>query len=69
MFTSSIQRVLPLLAFVFACACAALPSQSYAAHSWGSYHWARTANPFTLKLVDNLTTSDWKSKLAQTSQD
>ena len=69
MFTSSIQRVLPLLAFVFACACAALPSQSYAAHSWGSYHWARTANPFTLKLVDNLTTNDWKSKLAQTSQD
>ena len=46
-----------------------LPSIGYAAHSWGTYHWARTANPFTLKLGDNLTTSDWKSKLAQTSQD
>jgi len=23
-----------------------------ASHSWGSYHWARQANPFTLKVVD-----------------
>jgi len=40
-----------------------------ATHSWGGYHWARTSNPFTLKLGDNLTTADWKSHLAQTSQD
>ena len=20
-------------------------------HSWGNYHWARTSNPFTLKLI------------------
>ncbi|MEK6375952.1 MAG: hypothetical protein AABO58_25015 [Acidobacteriota bacterium] len=26
----------------------------FASHSWGGYHWARTANPFTLKLHDNL---------------
>jgi hypothetical protein len=38
-------------------------------HSWGGYHWARTSNPFTLKLGDNLTSNDWKSHLAQTSQD
>jgi len=42
---------------------------AFANHSWGGYHWARTANPFTLKLGDNLTTSDWKSHLSQTSTD
>jgi len=26
-----------------------------ATHSWGSYHWARTSNPFTLKVGDNVT--------------
>ena len=40
-----------------------------ASHSWGGYHWARTSNPFTLKLGDNLTSADWKSHLAQTSSD
>jgi hypothetical protein len=24
-------------------------------HSWGGYHWARTANPFTIALGNNLT--------------
>jgi len=27
---------------------------AFASHAWGSYHWARTANPFTLKLGDNV---------------
>jgi hypothetical protein len=27
---------------------------SSANHSWGGYHWARTANPFTLKTGDNV---------------
>jgi hypothetical protein len=40
-----------------------------ASHSWGDYHWARTSNPFTLKLGDNLTTADWKSHLGQASSD
>ncbi len=31
---------------------------SRASHSWGGYHWARTANPFTLKVGNNLT-STW----------
>ncbi|TAK79709.1 MAG: hypothetical protein EPO16_01460 [Dehalococcoidia bacterium] len=39
-----------------------------ATHTWGSYHWARTSNPFTLKLGDNVTTA-WDSTLAQTSTD
>lgn len=67
MFTTSLQH--SLSAILIGLAFATLPSLSYAAHSWGGYHWARTANPFTLKLGDNLTTSDWKSKLAQTSSD
>lgn len=37
-------------------------------HSWGNYHWARTANPFTLKLGDNVN-SVWDSYLATTATD
>jgi hypothetical protein len=37
-------------------------------HSWNGYHWARTANPFTVKLGDNVS-SDWDTFLGQTSSD
>ena len=37
-------------------------------HSWGSYHWARTSNPFTLKLGDNVS-SAWDPYLNTTSND
>jgi hypothetical protein len=37
-------------------------------HSWGGYHWARTANPFTVKLGDNVSTA-WDSYLGQASSD
>ena len=67
MFTISFQRALTVILLGFAIA--TLPSLTHASHSWAGYHWARTANPFTLKLGDNLTSSDWKSKLAQASQD
>jgi len=40
----------------------------YATHSWGNYHWARTANPFTLKLGDNVSTA-WDSYLTGASTD
>ncbi len=43
-------------------------SALYANHSWGNYHWARSSNPFTLKLGDNVS-SAWDSYLATTSQD
>ncbi|MEK7613720.1 MAG: hypothetical protein AAB439_02495 [Patescibacteria group bacterium] len=39
-----------------------------ASHSWGNYHWARTVNPFTLKLGDNVT-SAWDAYLAEASSD
>lgn len=37
-------------------------------HSWGGYHWARTSNPFTVKLGDNLS-SVWDSYLTVASGD
>ena len=37
-------------------------SAAFATHAWGNYHWARTSNPFTLKLGDNVT-SAWDSYL------
>lgn len=26
-------------------------------HSWSGYHWARTSNPFTVTLGDNVSTA------------
>lgn len=45
-----------------------LPQAVSASHSWGNYHWARTANPFTLKVGDNLT-SNWDPYLVETRND
>lgn len=61
-----VSRRIVVAAAALACSCVAALSAS---HSWGGYHWARTANPFTLKLGNNLTTADWRAHLAQTSQD
>lgn len=36
-----------------------LATTVHAGHSWGSYHWARTANPFTLKVVDSVS-PEWQ---------
>ena len=44
------------------------PSSAPASHSWGGYHWARTANPFTLKLGDNVS-SAWDPYLTTASVD
>jgi hypothetical protein len=43
-----------------------------ASHSWGNYHWARTSNPFTVPLGDNVTNtaqSDWQTALGLASSD
>jgi len=47
---------------------ALLPAVSQADHAWGSYHWARTSNPFTLKLGDNVN-STWDPYLVTASND
>lgn len=42
----------------------AVPPMAAADHSWGGYHWARTANPFTLKVTDSVT-SEWQYALEE----
>jgi hypothetical protein len=59
-------KVFALVAVVSAAV--ALVGTALASHSWGGYHWARTANPFTIQLGDNVS-STWDSYLATTSAD
>ncbi len=44
------------------------PAAAQATHSWGGYHWARTASPFTLALGENVDTT-WDSYLRVASAD
>jgi hypothetical protein len=39
-----------------------------ASHSWRGFHWARTANPFTVRLGDNVSSS-WDSYLRTAASD
>ena len=48
---------------------AGISTAALAGHSWGGYHWARATPQFTLKLGDNMTSTDWKAHLSQTSSD
>jgi hypothetical protein len=57
-----------MIAASVALAIAVLPGIALANHSWGGYHWARTSNPFNLKLGDNVS-SVWDPILATTSSD
>ncbi len=45
-----------------------LSEQVGATNTWSNYHWARTANPFTVKLGNNLSSS-WQPYLATSSSD
>jgi len=45
-----------------------LVGTALANHSWGKYHWARTANPLALKLGDNVS-STWDGHLGTASSD
>lgn len=47
---------------------AAFPLTAGARHSWGKYHWARTSNPFTIRVIDSMTT-DWDDNLDQAIAD
>lgn len=52
-------RMAALIAAAILAATAAISgTPATATHSWGGYHWARTANPFTLKIGDNVS-STW----------
>jgi len=51
-----------VLMLVLILALAAFPASVSANHSWGGYHWARTSNPFTIKVVNSMTPS-WDDNL------
>lgn len=59
-----------LAAFAAALLCAfalgAKPAE--AVHAWDGYHWARSANPFTVELGDNVD-ANYDSELSQASND
>jgi hypothetical protein len=58
----------PLLYVSLLILVATVPLALFASHSWGGYHWARTSNPFTLKLGDNVD-ANWDNHLAVASSD
>ncbi len=66
MVTSSRRRT--LIVAVLLTAVAMLASVVSASHSWANYHWARTSNPFTVKLGNN-TTGPWPAHLSIASSD
>lgn len=44
------------------------PTFTNANHSWNNYHWARTSNPFTLKVGNNVS-SNWALQLNTSNSD
>ena len=58
--------IVSALTALLALVASSAPAQ--ANHSWNGFHWARTSNPFTLKLGDNVS-STWDSYLGTTSAD
>lgn len=62
------RKILLTLAAVASMMMVLSPAAVEANHSWGGYHWARTSNPFTLKLADNVD-SRWDAVLRTTSSD
>jgi len=51
-----------VLMLVLVLSLAAFPASVGATHAWANYHWARTSNPFTIKVIDSMTT-DWDDNL------
>ncbi len=49
-------------------AVAAVASPARAGHAWNTYHWARTANPFTITVIDSMTL-DWDDNLTAANSD
>ncbi len=52
-------RRLTLSLCVLALAIVAFAPAAHADHAWNNYHWARTANPLPLKVVDSVS-ADWQ---------
>jgi len=65
-------RRLALVAAIVAAFAATTASSALANHSWGNYHWARSANPFTVQFGDTVTNtaySNWDGALGGASVD
>ncbi len=60
-------RISLAVATIAAIAAVSAPA-AFANHSWNGYHWARTANPFTVKLGDNVS-GLWDGMLVTASSD
>src|SRR5712691_2168305 len=60
--------ILAVIVLAALIAVAAFPSTTSANHSWNGYHWARTSNPFTVKLGDNVS-GLWDGMLVTASSD
>jgi hypothetical protein len=60
-------RIFLAAAAIIAVAAVSAPA-AFANHSWNGYHWARTANPFTVKLGDSVS-GPWDSMLRTASSD
>ena len=57
-----------LLAAIAAGAVFAAVSVASADHAWSTYHWGRTSNPFTLQVVNSMS-SDWNATLTDVRTD
>jgi len=60
--------ILPMVTALVAVSLLAVAPSAEANNSWGGYHWARTSNPFTLQVGDNVS-SAWDSTLNTTISD
>jgi len=66
MLTPSRRRSFSILLVTLAVA--AFATAAFARHSWRKYHWARTSNPITIKLGNNMS-SGWSTYLQDASSD
>ncbi|MFM2105589.1 MAG: hypothetical protein RL338_621 [Chloroflexota bacterium] len=60
--TRPTRRAAIVLAAAAFAAALLLPATAAANHTWRGFHWARTSNPFTVRVGDNLG-NGWKSYL------
>jgi hypothetical protein len=61
-------RRLLFVVIAVAVASGALASAAGANHAWGGYHWARTSNPFTIQVGDNVSAA-WDGYLRTAASD
>jgi hypothetical protein len=68
MLKTTILSVAAIALLTTGCVMDELGNEAQDSHSWGNYHWARTSNPFTIKLGDNVD-SNWQQYLVDADND